>query len=143
MSLIRRALTRVAPEQRIGEALDSQGTRPANIFRSEGTASISRNRPARSGLTPPQDSSTFGERRAIAALDSKGVDVILLLNRPTIEFGCAAFGRDCYLELMTWIEQNYEVTAAFGDGASGASEIGEKGLFIKAYRRRIADGRSR
>ena len=61
---------------------------------------------------------------------------IFLLNRPTREFGCAAFGRDCYRDLMGWIESHYDVIAVFGDGATAASEIGDPIFFIKGYRRK-------
>lgn len=75
-----------------------------------------------------------GEQRAIQQLKAKRVELIFVLNRPTTEFGCPAFGRDCYRDLMGWIEANYEVAAVFGDGANAASEIGDPRFFIKGYR---------
>lgn len=76
-----------------------------------------------------------GERQAIEQLKAKRVRFIFLLNRPTTEFACPAFGRECYRDLMGWIDANYEVAAVFGDGASAASEIGDRQFFIKTYRR--------
>ncbi len=76
-----------------------------------------------------------GEREAIEQLKAKRVRFIFLLNRPTTEFACPAFGRECYRDLMGWIDANYEVAAVFGDGASVASEIGDRQFFIKTYRR--------
>jgi hypothetical protein len=79
-----------------------------------------------------------GELRAIRQLTDREVKFIFLLNRPTREFGCAAFGRDCYRDLMGLIESHYDVEAVFGDGATRASEIGDPIFFIKAYRRRTS-----
>lgn len=99
------------------------------------------NRPAplRYEILTPGFLDADGEQRAIQQLKAKRVTLVLLLNRPTTEFGCPAFGRDCYLDLMEWIEANYEVAAVFGDAASAASEIGDERFFIKAYRHKMAD----
>ena len=79
-----------------------------------------------------------GELRAIRQLIDRDVKFIFLLNRPTSEFGCRAFGRDCYRDLMGWIDAHYEVAAVFGDGAITASEIGDPVFFIKGYRRKAS-----
>jgi 4-amino-4-deoxy-L-arabinose transferase-like glycosyltransferase len=90
--------------------------------------------PLRYEIVTPGFLDVDGERRAIEQLKSKGVRFIFLLNRPTTEFACPAFGRECYRDLMGWIDANYEVAAVFGDGASAASQIGDPPFFIKAYR---------
>jgi hypothetical protein len=104
-----------------GSSLNFLGDRPA---------------PLRYEILTPGFLDADGERRAIEQLKSKDVKLVFLLNRPTREFGCPAFGRDCYRDLMRWIETNYEVTAVFGEGANGASQIGDKPFFIKGYRQR-------
>ena len=106
-----------------GSSLNFLGDRPA---------------PLRYEILTPGFLDAEGERRAIAQLQSRRVKFVFLLNRPTIEFGCRAFGRDCYRDLMGWIEANYDVAAAFGEGATAASEIGDRRFFIKGYRRRVA-----
>jgi 4-amino-4-deoxy-L-arabinose transferase-like glycosyltransferase len=96
-----------------------------------------RRTPLRYEIVTPGFLDADGEQRAIEQLKAKGVRFIFLLNRPTTEFACPAFGRECYRTLMGWIDANYEVAAVFGDGVSAASEIGDRQFFIKAYRRRI------
>jgi hypothetical protein len=93
-----------------------------------------RRAPLRYEIVTPGFLDAAGEQRAIEQLKSRGVRFIFLLNRPTTEFGCPAFGRDCYRGLMGWIDANYEVAAVFGDSASAQSEIGDRQFFIKAYR---------
>jgi len=94
-----------------------------------------RRTPLRYEIVTPGFLDADGEQRAIEQLKAKGVRFIFLLNRPTTEFACPAFGRECYRTLMGWIDANYEVAAVFGDGVSAASEIGDRQFFIKAYRR--------
>jgi hypothetical protein len=93
-----------------------------------------RRAPLRYEIVTPGFLDADGEQRAIEQLKSRGVRFIFLLNRPTTEFGCPAFGRECYRGLMGWIDANYEVAAVFGDGVSAQSEIGDRQFFIKAYR---------
>jgi hypothetical protein len=104
-----------------GSSLNFLGDRPA---------------PLRYEILTPGFLDADGERRAIEQLIAKDVKLVFLLNRPTREFGCPVFGRDCYRDLMRWIETNYEVTAVFGEGANAASQIGDKPFFIKGYRQR-------
>lgn len=106
-----------------GSSLNFLGDRPA---------------PLRYEILTPGFLDPLGERRAIEQLATRQVRFIFLLNRPTIEFGCRAFGRDCYLDLMGWIEANYDVVAVFGERAGTGSEIGDQAFFIKAYRRKAA-----
>jgi TRAP-type C4-dicarboxylate transport system permease small subunit len=96
-----------------------------------------RRTPLRYEIVTPGFLDADGEQRAIDQLKAKEVRFIFLLNRPTTEFACPAFGRECYRGLMGWIDANYEVAAVFGEGASAASEIGDRQFFIKTYRRRI------
>jgi hypothetical protein len=93
-----------------------------------------RRAPLRYEVVTPGFLDAAGEQRAIDQLKSRGVRFIFLLNRPTTEFGCPVFGRECYRGLMGWIDANYEVAAVFGDGVSAKSEIGDRQFFIKAYR---------
>jgi hypothetical protein len=90
--------------------------------------------PLRYEILTPGFLTAEGEHRAIAELKAKQVKLIFVLNRPTKEFGCPAFGRDCYRILGRWINGNYQATAVFGEGANLASEIGDAGFFIKALR---------
>jgi hypothetical protein len=106
-----------------GSSLNFLGDRPA---------------PLRYEIVTPGFLDAAGEQRAIHQLKTREVPLIFLLNRPTTEFGCPAFGRDCYRDLMGWIEAHYEVTAVFGEGATAASQIGDPQFFIKGYRRRMA-----
>jgi hypothetical protein len=88
--------------------------------------------PLRYEILTPGFLTAAGEQRAIAQLQAKQVKIIFLLNRPTKEFGCPAFGRDCYRILGQWIEHNYNAAAVFGERASLGSQIGDPRFFIKA-----------
>ena len=107
-----------------GSSLNFLGDRPA---------------PLRYEILAPGFLDAEGEQRAIAQLQARQAALVFLLNRPTTEFGCPVFGRDCYRDLMRWIDANYEVIAVFGDGASAASQIGDKRFFIKGYRPKMPD----
>jgi hypothetical protein len=91
--------------------------------------------PLRYEILTPGFLTAAGEQRAIAQLQAKQVKVIFVLNRPTKEFGCPAFGQDCYRILGRWIEDNYDAAAVFGEGASAGSQIGDARFFIKALTR--------
>lgn len=80
------------------------------------------NRPAplRHEILTPGFLDPEGERRAVERLEARSVKIVLVLHRPMVEFGCGAFGRDCYRELMRWIEANYRVAAQFGPRGDGA-----------------------
>jgi hypothetical protein len=140
-----RGTTQVAPAQsrafNSALAFIAQSTQPADYIGAlpEGSSlNFLGDRPAplRYEILTPGFLDAGGERRAIEQLARRQVRFIFLLNRPTIEFGCRAFGRDCYRDLMGWIDAQYEVVAVFGEGAGTASEIGDPLFFIKAYRRR-------
>lgn len=87
--------------------------------------------PLRYEILTPGFLSAEGEQRVIGQLQAKQVKLIFLLNRPTREFGCAAFGRDCYRILGQWIGANYQPIAVFGERANAGSQIGDAGFFIK------------
>jgi hypothetical protein len=93
--------------------------------------------PLRYEILTPGFLTADGERRAIAQLEAKQVKLIFLLNRPTKEFGCPAFGRDCYRILGEWIDASYQATAVFGERANLASQIGDAPFFIKALTRAV------
>jgi hypothetical protein len=140
-----RGTTQVAPAQsrafNSALAFIAQSTQPADYIDAlpEGSSlNFLGDRPAplRYEIVTPGFLDAGGEQRAIEQLATRQVRFIFLLNRPTIEFGCRAFGRDCYRDLMGWIDAHYEVVAVFGEGAGTASEIGDPRFFIKAYRRR-------
>jgi hypothetical protein len=142
-----RGATRVAPAESraFTAALDfiSRSTDPADYICAipEGSSLnflADRPAPLRYEILTPGFLDQEGELRAIQQLTDRDVKFIFLLNRPTREFGCTAFGRDCYRDLMGWIESHYEVVAVFGDGATAASEIGDPIFFIKGYRRKIS-----
>ena len=90
--------------------------------------------PLRYEILTPGFLTADGERRTIAQLQAKKVTLIFLLNRPTREFGCPAFGRDCYHILGRWIDDNYQPAAVFGERANLASQIGDTPFFIKALK---------
>jgi hypothetical protein len=140
-----RGATRVAPPQSraFTAALDfiSRSTDPGDYICAlpEGSSLnflADRPAPLRYEILTPGFLDRDGELRAVRQLTDRNVKYIFVLNRPTREFGCAAFGRDCYRALMGWIESHYDVVAVFGDGATAASEIGDPIFFIKGYRRK-------
>jgi 4-amino-4-deoxy-L-arabinose transferase-like glycosyltransferase len=142
-----RGTTKVSPAQR--RAFDgalgfiAQATRPEDYLAAlpEGSSlNFLGDRPAplRYEIVTPGFLDANGEQRAIQQLKARRVEFIFLLNRPTTEFGCPAFGQDCYRALMEWIEANYDVAAVFGEGASAASTIGDQPFFIKSYRHKTA-----
>ena len=76
------------------------------------------------------------ERQSIDALEKANVRYILITNRPMREFGATAFGEDFYLTLGSYIRENFEVAAVFGDPAAADPNIGDPKFFIKALKRR-------
>jgi hypothetical protein len=91
--------------------------------------------PLRFDIITPGFLSEEEERASIRALKDRDVEFILLLNRPTPEFGAKVIGRDYYRVLMGWIEQNYSLTAVFGRNAASEAQVGDSDFFIKCYRR--------
>ncbi|MBV8202356.1 MAG: hypothetical protein JOZ15_17200 [Acidobacteria bacterium] len=80
------------------------------------------------------------EAAAVRWLDTAGPRYVLLCNRPTAEFGLAAFGRDYAVELWNDVDRHYSLAAAFGPAAP-TSPVGAKDFFIRIYERtRAASG---
>jgi Dolichyl-phosphate-mannose-protein mannosyltransferase len=95
-----------------------------------------RRNPLREEITTPGLLDGRFEVDAIARLDASAAPLILIANRPTAEFGPAAFGRDYAVALMRWIEANYLECAMFGPLKDSALRIGDRPFFIRAYCRR-------
>jgi hypothetical protein len=131
------ALQFIAQQTRPGESLSALPEGSSLNFLGDRPA------PLRYEILTPGFLDPAGEQRAIEQLVARDTQFVFLLNRPTTEFGCRAFGRGCYRILMGWIEAHYDVVAAFGKGAGPASEIGDPEFFIKAYRRVGAERSSR
>ena len=102
----------------------------------EGTALTflsGRRNPLREEIVTPGYLDTAGEERAIRQLRDARTALILVPNRPTIEFGPAVFGRDYCQLLMRWILEHYETCAVFGPVKDPGLEIGDKPFFLRAY----------
>lgn len=90
--------------------------------------------PLRYEVVTPGFLSEAEEQRAIRTVQEKNVEFVLLLNRPTSEFGPGAIGRDYCRTLMGWIEENYSPVAVFGEKVTPEIQIGDPSFFIKCYR---------
>ena len=80
-----------------------------------------------------------GSREAAAArrIGLAGPRYVLLCNRPTAEYGPAAFGRDYAVPLWREVERHYALAAAFG-AAGPTAPVGAQDFFIRLYERRPA-----
>jgi len=92
--------------------------------------------PLREEITTPGFLDKRGEQRVIRQLTESNTRLILITNRPTIEFAATAFGIDYYQDLMRWVEENFEQRAVFGLDHNPDLEIGDRTFFIRAYVRR-------
>jgi hypothetical protein len=94
------------------------------------------NRPAplRFEVVTPGFLSEAEEQRSVQAMQDKKVEFVLLLNRPTSEFGPRVIGRDYCSTLMGWIERNYSPVAVFGEKVAPETQVGDPNFFIKCYR---------
>jgi hypothetical protein len=92
-----------------------------------------RKNPLREEITTPGFLDAAGEERAIRQLRDAGTKLVLITNRPTAEFGPAAFGRDYCQRLMRWIEAQYTPCAMFGPVKDESLQIGDVPFFIRAY----------
>jgi hypothetical protein len=90
--------------------------------------------PLRYEVVTPGFLSEAEEQRSIQAMQEKNVEFVLLINRPTSEFGPRVIGRDYCKTLMGWIEENYFPVAVFGEKALPEIQIGDRDFFIKCYR---------
>ena len=92
-----------------------------------------RRNPLREEIALPGVLDDAAESRAISQLHEAATPVVLITNRPTLEFGRAGFGRDYGLRLMRWIEDHYDPCAVFGPVKDEHLEIGDRPFFIRAY----------
>jgi hypothetical protein len=95
-----------------------------------------RRNPLREEIVTPGFLDAAGEERAIRQIDDNSTPLVLIVNRPTREFGAEAFGRDYDRTLMAWIESRYRPCATFGP--SGL-EVGNARFFVRAYCRAGAE----
>jgi hypothetical protein len=96
-----------------------------------------RRNPLREEIVTPGFLDAAGEARAIRQISDAGTSLVLIVNRPTREFGAEAFGRDYDRTLMAWIESRYRPCATFGPPGLN---VGNARFFVRAYCR--ADGES-
>jgi hypothetical protein len=73
-----------------------------------------RRNPLREEIVTPGYLDAAGEARAIQQIDAANVQLVLIVDRPTREFGAVVFGRDYNRRLMAWIESAYTPCATFG-----------------------------
>ncbi|HVF89024.1 MAG TPA: hypothetical protein VNH22_03080 [Blastocatellia bacterium] len=92
--------------------------------------------PLREEITTPGFLDKKGEQRVIRRLIESNTRLILITNRPTIEFAANVFGVDYYQDLMRWIGENFEQRAVLGLDHNPNLEIGDRTFFIRAYVRR-------
>lgn len=95
-----------------------------------------RRNPLREEIVTPGFLDAAGETRAIQQIDAAGTPLVLIVNRPTREFGAEAFGRDYDRMLMAWIESRYRPCATFGPAGL---EVGNARFFVRAYCRAGAE----
>jgi hypothetical protein len=72
---------------------------------------------------------------AIGRIESRRVQLILVVNLPTPEFRDRVFGLDYNQELMRWITEHYRLVARFDSDHSRGAQFGERPFFILAYER--------
>ncbi len=99
----------------------------------EGTALdffTNRRNPLNEEITTP---GLLDEGRAIQELADTRTPLILVTNRPTVEFGAPVLGRDYHQRLMSWIREHYRECGLFGAGVAPDVEIGDPVFFIRAY----------
>lgn len=99
-----------------------------------------RRTPARYEILTPGFLTPEGEREVIRRLQTSKTRYIFILNRPTLEFGPRAFGRDYCTTLMEWIENHYHIRRVFGETPPPDAQIGIKKFFIRVYERNEHDG---
>lgn len=71
--------------------------------------------PTRYTFMVPSDLIMFGENNILAAYQAHPPDVLVLIDRNTIEYGAQYFGRDYGKPLWTWITSNYELWVPLGN----------------------------
>jgi hypothetical protein len=73
-----------------------------------------RNNPLRYYYFIPPALAFIGENRLLSSFESARVEYILLVHRPTSEYGPKRFGVDYAIKLNGWIKEHYELLAIFG-----------------------------
>jgi hypothetical protein len=73
-----------------------------------------RTNPLREEIVTPGFLDAAAEARAIRQIDAAGTPLILIVDRPTREFGAETFGRDYNQALMAWIVSRYRRCGTFG-----------------------------
>jgi len=78
---------------------------------------------------------TWGEEmpRFELSPEDGGTRLVLITNRPTLEFGKRIFGQDYDQRLVGWIEANYKLCGVLGRDTHPSMEIGDRKFFIRAY----------
>jgi hypothetical protein len=71
------------------------------------------------------------EGRSIRRLEETGTRLVLIANRPTVEFGADVWGRDYQLRLADWIEKHYVPCGTFG--TETGARFGDQRLFFRAF----------
>jgi hypothetical protein len=94
-------------------------TRPGDpiVVLPEGTSLTflsGRRNPLREEIVTPGFLDGAAEERAIRQIGAAGTPLILIVDRPTREFGPETFGRDYDRQLMRWITARYELCGTFG-----------------------------
>lgn len=93
-----------------------------------------RRMPLRHTIMTPGLMSARDELRAIDQLKQLPVRYVLLVNRPTREFGAETFGRDYYQALGKWIDEHYRLVKVCGINEDPTLEIGSPTFFIKIFK---------
>ena len=94
-----------------------------------------RRMPLRHQILLPGLMSADDEQRTIRQLASEPIRYVLIVNRPTREFGAEVFGRDFYQDLGETIRQGYHVVQVCGRDRNPQIEIGDPEFFIKILAR--------
>jgi hypothetical protein len=82
----------------------------------------------------------LNERRAIERLEKTRTRLLLVTNRPTVEFGATAWGRDYNCRLADWMDRHYRPCGSFGDRPE--ARVGAGRFFIHAYCRTSAESQA-
>ena len=94
-----------------------------------------RRMPLRHQILLPGLMSQADEQRAIIQFASEPIRYVLIVNRPTREFGAEVFGGDFYQELGEAISKEYHVVQVCGRDRNPQIEIGDPEFFIKILAR--------
>jgi len=87
-----------------------------------------RTNPTHYFLWNPNDLSAFGQTNIVADFKSNAPDFIMLIHRDAAEYGAKYFGQEekFGLELMEWIQKNYEPVLLIGNEPLQNSKFGIK-----------------